>query len=47
MVPTEASVLSNLGMSYVMTNELPQAEKYLRQAVTQQAAIAACGRTWP
>ena len=32
--PGEASVLSNLGMSYVLSGDLPTAEKYLRQAST-------------
>lgn len=31
--PNEPSVLSNYGMSYVLTGELPQAEKLLRQAI--------------
>ncbi|MBX8825758.1 tetratricopeptide repeat protein [Ochrobactrum sp. SFR4] len=32
--PGEASVLSNLAMSYVLSGDLPTAEKYLRQAAT-------------
>ncbi len=32
--PGEASVLSNLGMSYVLSGDLPTAEKYLRQAAS-------------
>src|SRR4029077_14048951 len=32
IVPGEPSVLSNLGMSYVLTRELPKAEEVLRQA---------------
>ena len=31
--PNEPTVLSNYGMSYVLTGELPQAEKLLRQAI--------------
>jgi len=31
--PGEASVLSNLGMSYILSGDLPTAEKYLQQAV--------------
>ena len=33
LVPGEPSILSNLGMSYLLTNELPQSENYLRQAI--------------
>lgn len=33
IVPNEPSVLSNLGLSYVLTKELPQAEKTLRLAM--------------
>ncbi len=36
--PNEPSVLSNFGMSYVLTGELPQAEKLLRQAIAQPNA---------
>ncbi|WP_083646735.1 tetratricopeptide repeat protein [Pseudochrobactrum sp. B5] len=32
--PGEASILSNLAMSYVLSGDLPTAEKYLRQAAT-------------
>lgn len=35
IVPGEASVLSNLGLSYALTKELPQAETTLRQAMTR------------
>lgn len=38
IVPNEPSVLSNLGMSYVLTKELPQAEQVLRQAYAQPNA---------
>ncbi len=33
IAPNEPSVLSNFGMSYVLTGDLPQAEKLLRQAI--------------
>jgi Flp pilus assembly protein TadD len=36
--PNEPSVLSNLGMSYVLTNDLRTAETYLRSAAAQPAA---------
>ena len=36
--PNEPSVLSNLGMSYVLSGDLRTAETYLRQASTQAAA---------
>ena len=38
IVPDEPSVLSNIGMSYLLTNELPQAEQYLKQAVSTRKA---------
>ncbi|MCB1422501.1 MAG: tetratricopeptide repeat protein [Nitratireductor sp.] len=38
IVPNEPSVLSNLGMSFLLTNELPQAEQYLKQAVATRKA---------
>jgi Flp pilus assembly protein TadD len=31
--PNEPSVLSNMGMSYLLTNELAQSETYLKQAI--------------
>jgi len=31
--PNEPSVLSNMGMSYLLTNELAQSENYLKQAI--------------
>ncbi|MBP0615133.1 tetratricopeptide repeat protein [Jiella mangrovi] len=34
--PNEPTVLSNLGMSYVLTNDLASAERYLKQAVQQR-----------
>ena len=36
--PNEPSVLSNYGMSYALTGELPQAEKLLRKAIAAPAA---------
>jgi Flp pilus assembly protein TadD len=33
--PNEPTVLSNLGMSYVLTNDLASAENYLRKAIRQ------------
>lgn len=36
--PNDPSVLSNLGMSYVLTKDLKSAETYLRQAVAQPGA---------
>ena len=38
IVPGEPSVLSNLGMSYVLTKELPKAEQTLRQAYASPRA---------
>lgn len=40
IVPGEASVLSNLGLSYMLTRELPKAEETLRQAYTSTRADA-------
>ena len=37
-VPGEPSVLSNLGMSYVLTRDLPKAEEVLRQAYANPKA---------
>ena len=38
IAPEEPSVLSNLGMSYVLTKELPQAEQVLRRAYARPNA---------
>ncbi len=38
LVPGEPSILSNLGMSYLLTNELAQSENYLRQAIKRPGA---------
>ena len=40
IVPGEPSVLSNLGMSYVLTKDLPKAEEALRQAYASPQASA-------
>ena len=40
IAPEEPSVLNNLGLSYVLTNELPAAEKVLRRAVAIPRADA-------
>jgi len=40
IVPGEASVLSNLGLSYMLTRELPKAEEALRQAYASPKADA-------
>ena len=40
IVPGEPSVLSNLGLSYMLTRELPKAEEVLRQAYGSQQADA-------
>ena len=45
IVPDEPSVLSNLGLSYVLTKELPKAEETLRRAYASGRADAGCGRT--
>ncbi|CAN5354235.1 tetratricopeptide repeat protein [soil metagenome] len=36
--PNEPSILSNYGMSFVLTGELPQAEKWLRKAIAVPGA---------
>ena len=38
LVPNEPSILSNLGMSYVLTGDLRTAETYLRNAASQPSA---------
>ena len=40
IVPGEPSVLSNLGLSYMLSKELPKAEEVLRQAYASQHADA-------
>ncbi|QQR38568.1 tetratricopeptide repeat protein [Devosia rhizoryzae] len=38
IAPGEASIETNLGLSYAMTNELPRAEQHLRRAVAMRGA---------
>lgn len=38
IAPGEASIETNIGLSYAMTNELPQAEQHLRRAVQMRGA---------
>jgi Flp pilus assembly protein TadD len=38
IAPEEASVLSNLGLSYMLSNELPKAEETLRRAYAKAAS---------
>ncbi|MBJ7579238.1 tetratricopeptide repeat protein [Devosia sp. MC532] len=38
LAPNEASIETNLGLSYAMTNELSLAEQHLRKAVSMQGA---------
>lgn len=38
LAPEEPSILNNLGMSYVLTNELPKAEQVLRRAAAAPRA---------
>jgi len=38
LAPNEPSVLSNYGMSFVLSGELPEAEKLLRKAITVSGA---------
>ncbi len=38
IVPNESTVLSNLGMSYVLSGDLPMAETYLHKAATMPGA---------
>jgi Flp pilus assembly protein TadD len=40
IVPGEPSVLSNLGLSYMLSRDLPKAEQTLRQAYASQTADA-------
>ena len=46
IVPDEPSVLSNLGMSYVLTKELPKAEEILRRAYASGNADARVRQIW-
>ena len=47
IVPEEPSVLSNLGLSYVLSKELPKAEETLRRAHASPAPTRGCGKIWP
>lgn len=38
MAPVEASIETNLGLSFAMTSDLPQAEQHLRRAVQMRGA---------
>jgi Flp pilus assembly protein TadD len=40
IAPDEPSVLSNLGLSYVLSKNLPKAEEYLRRASDRPGASA-------
>ena len=44
IAPEEPSVLSNLGLSYALSKNLPEAEATLRRAAAGRAPIRACGR---
>ena len=47
IVPDEPSVLSNLGLSYALAKNLPEAEATLRARPSASVApTCACGRTW-
>jgi len=57
IVPEEPSVLSNLGLSYVLSKDLPKAEETLRRAYGRSdadprvrqnlALVSACRAVWP
>lgn len=38
LAPNESSILSNIGISYMLSKDLPSAEKYLHQAAQQPGA---------
>jgi Flp pilus assembly protein TadD len=40
VAPNEASLEANMGLSFAMTNDLPQAEQHLRKAVTMRGATS-------
>ena len=46
IVPDEPSVLSNLGLSYVLTKDLPKAEETLRRAYGSAPADARVRQNW-
>ena len=45
-IPNEPTVLSNYGMSYVLTGELPQAEHLLRKAIAVPNADSRVRQNW-
>jgi len=46
IVPEEPSVLSNLGLSYVLSKDLPKAEETLAELTPAERPTLGCGRTW-
>jgi Flp pilus assembly protein TadD len=47
IAPDEPSVLSNLGLSYMLSKDLPKAEEILRRAYGRaDASPTGCGRIW-
>ena len=46
IVPEEPSVLSNLGLSYVLTRELRRPKKRCGVPMATLAPTEGCGRTW-
>ena len=46
IAPDEPSVLSNLGLSYVLSKDLPKAEETLRRAYGPRRPIRACAPIW-
>ncbi len=44
--PGEPSVLSNLGLSYALSHDLPRAESVLREAAASPAPTRGSGRIW-
>ena len=46
IVPDEPSVLSNLGLSYMLSKDLPKAEETLRRAHSLAAPICASAPIW-
>ncbi len=45
IAPGEPSVLSNMGLSFALTQRLPEAEQVLRQAAASRAPTSACAPT--
>ena len=46
IVPDEPAVLSNLGLSYVLSKDLPKAEETCAALIAARARIRGCGPTW-